>query len=84
MAAKIVRQPNKIALLGVPTSAAAMSAGHEARPQLCAQQASSSGLQSIGYRSFTISATTHPSFTSLMKKVPAREILPAFWPRSKR
>src|SRR4029077_17245312 len=28
-AVKIVRQPNKIALLGAPTSAAAMSAGHE-------------------------------------------------------
>lgn len=32
MAVKIVRQPNKIALLGVPTSAAAMSGGHEAAP----------------------------------------------------
>ncbi len=32
MAVKIVRQPNKIALLGAPTSAAAMSAGHEGAP----------------------------------------------------
>ena len=32
MAVKIVRQANKIALLGAPTSAAAMSAGHEGAP----------------------------------------------------
>jgi arginase len=32
VAVKIVRQPNKIALLGAPTSAAAMSAGHEGAP----------------------------------------------------
>ncbi|MGH9713891.1 MAG: arginase family protein [Candidatus Acidiferrales bacterium] len=32
MAVKIVRQPNKIALLGAPTSAAAMSLGHEGAP----------------------------------------------------
>ena len=32
MAVKIVRQPNKIALLGSPTSAAAMSPGHEGAP----------------------------------------------------
>ncbi len=32
MAVKIVRQPKKIAVLGAPTSAAAMSAGHEAAP----------------------------------------------------
>lgn len=32
MAVKIVRQPNRIALLGAPTSAAAMSAGHEGAP----------------------------------------------------
>ena len=32
MAVKIVRQPNKIALLGSPTSAAAMSLGHEGAP----------------------------------------------------
>jgi arginase len=32
VAVKIVRQPNKIALLGAPTSAAAMSEGHEGAP----------------------------------------------------
>jgi arginase family enzyme len=32
VAVKVVRQPNKIALLGAPTSAAAMSAGHEKAP----------------------------------------------------
>ena len=33
MAAKISRQFNKVVLLGAPTSAAAMSAGHEAAPK---------------------------------------------------
>ena len=33
MAVKVVRQPNKIALLGAPTSAAALSAGHEKAPE---------------------------------------------------
>ena len=33
MAAKIVRQPKKIALLGVPTSAAATAPGREGAPQ---------------------------------------------------
>jgi arginase len=32
VAIKIARQPNKIALLGAPTSAAALSAGHEGAP----------------------------------------------------
>ena len=32
MAVKIVRQPKKIALIGAPTSAAALSAGHERAP----------------------------------------------------
>lgn len=32
MAVKIVRQPSKIAILGAPTSAAAMSLGHEGAP----------------------------------------------------
>ena len=84
MAAKIVRQANKIAVLGVPTSAAAMSAGQRRlHPQRSGQQASSSGLAKLAIR-FQISATTLPSFTSRITKVPAREMFPAFWPVSKR
>jgi arginase len=49
VAVKIVRQPNKIALLGSPTSAAAMSAGHEGAPAALRAAGLVSRLQSIGY-----------------------------------
>jgi arginase len=49
MAVKIVRQPNKIALLGVPTSAAAMSAGHEGAPAALRAAGLIDRLRSIGY-----------------------------------
>ncbi|HKN60891.1 MAG TPA: arginase family protein [Candidatus Acidoferrales bacterium] len=49
MAVKVVRQPNKIALLGVPTSAAAMSAGHEAAPSALRTAGLIERLKSIGY-----------------------------------
>lgn len=49
MAVKVVRQPNKIALLGVPTSAAAMSAGHEAAPAALRSAGLIERLKSIGY-----------------------------------
>ena len=49
MAAKIVRQPNKIALLGSPTSAAAMSPGHEGAPAALRAAGLVDRLQSIGY-----------------------------------
>jgi arginase len=49
VAAKIVRQPNKIALLGSPTSAAAMSAGHEGAPAALRAAGLIERLQSIGY-----------------------------------
>ncbi|MBZ5693775.1 MAG: arginase family protein [Acidobacteriia bacterium] len=48
MAVKIVRQPNKIALLGVPTSAAAMSAGHEGAPAALRAAGLIDRLRSIG------------------------------------
>lgn len=50
MAVKIVRQTNSIALLGVPTSAAAMSAGHEAAPAALRSAGLIERLQSIGYQ----------------------------------
>ena len=50
MAVKIVRQPNKIALLGSPTSAAAMSSGHEGAPAALRAAGLVSRLQSIGYQ----------------------------------
>ncbi len=49
MAVKIVRQPNKIALLGTPTSAAAMSAGHEKAPQALRAAGLADRLRAIGY-----------------------------------
>jgi len=49
VAVKIVRQPNKIALLGSPTSAAAMSPGHEGAPAALRAAGLIDRLRSIGY-----------------------------------
>ncbi len=49
MAVKIVRQRNKIALLGAPTSAAAMSPGHEGAPAALRSAGLVAALSSAGY-----------------------------------
>jgi arginase len=49
VAVKIVRQPNKIIVLGSPTSAAAMSAGHEGAPAALRSAGLIERLRSIGY-----------------------------------
>ena len=49
MAVKVVRQPNKIALLGAPTSAAAMSLGHEGAPAALRAAGLVERLTSIGF-----------------------------------
>mgnify|MGYP001179681149 CR=1 FL=1 len=49
MAVKIVRQVNKIVLLGAPTSAAAMSLGHEGAPAALRTAGLAQRLSSIGY-----------------------------------
>jgi arginase len=49
VAVKIVRQPNKIALLGAPTSAAALSQGHENAPSALRAAGLIERLKSIGY-----------------------------------
>jgi arginase len=49
VAVKIVRQTNKIALLGAPTSAAAMSAGHEGAPTALRAAGLVDRLKTIGY-----------------------------------
>lgn len=49
MAVRIVRQPKQIVVLGAPTSAAAMSAGHEKAPQALRQAGLIEKLQAIGY-----------------------------------
>jgi len=49
VAVKIVRQPNKIALLGAPTSAAAMSPGHEGAPAALRNAGIVERLRAIGY-----------------------------------
>ena len=50
MAAKIVRQPNQIVLLGAPSSAAAMSQGHERAPQALRAAGLVERLSSAGYQ----------------------------------
>jgi len=49
VAVKIVRQANKIVLLGAPTSAAAMSLGHEDAPAALRAAGLAQRLSSIGY-----------------------------------
>lgn len=49
MALRIVRQPKQIVLLGAPTSAAALSAGHEKAPQALRAAGLVDRLQAIGY-----------------------------------
>ncbi|MGH9686323.1 MAG: arginase family protein [Candidatus Acidiferrales bacterium] len=49
MAVKIVRQPSKIIVLGSPTSAAAMSPGHEGAPAALRSAGLLDRLRSIGY-----------------------------------
>jgi len=49
VAVKIVRQPNRIALLGAPTSAAAMSAGHEGAPAALRAAGLADRLRAAGY-----------------------------------
>jgi arginase len=49
VAAKIVRQPNKLILLGSPSSAAAMTAGHEGAPAALRSAGLIDRLRSIGY-----------------------------------
>jgi arginase len=49
VAVKIVRQANKIALLGAPTSAAALSGGHEGAPAALRHAGLIDRLTSIGY-----------------------------------
>lgn len=49
MAVRIVRQPKQIVVLGAPTSAAAMSAGHEKAPKALRQAGLIEKLQAIGY-----------------------------------
>jgi arginase len=49
VAAKIVRQPKKIVLLGAPTSAAALSPGHEGAPSAIRSSGLIERLRTIGY-----------------------------------
>jgi len=49
MAVRIVRQPKQIVLLGAPTSAAALAAGHEKAPQALRAAGLVERLQALGY-----------------------------------
>ncbi len=50
MAAKIARQPNHLVILGAPTSAAAMSLGHEGAPKALRSAGLVPGLEAAGYQ----------------------------------
>jgi arginase len=50
VAVKIARQANRIAILGAPTSAAALSAGHENAPSALRKAALIERLASVGYQ----------------------------------
>lgn len=52
MAVKIVRRPNQIALLGAPTSAAALFPGHEQAPRALREAGLVDRLRSVGYEVF--------------------------------
>jgi arginase len=52
VAVKIVRRPNQIALLGAPTSAAALFPGHEQAPRALRDAGLVDRLRSIGYEVF--------------------------------
>ena len=62
MAVKIVRQPKKIALLGAPTSAAALSPGHEAGPSALRSAGLVDRLKSIGYEVVDLGDDPVPNF----------------------
>lgn len=49
MAVKIVRRPNQIAILGAPTSAAALVPGHELGPRALREAGLADRLRSVGY-----------------------------------
>ena len=49
MAVKVTRQPDKIALLGAPTSAAALSPGHERAPEALRSAGLSEQLRAAGF-----------------------------------
>jgi arginase len=50
VAAKIARQPNRLVILGAPTSAAAMSLGHEGAPKALRSAGLIEQLESAGYQ----------------------------------
>ena len=52
MAVKILRRPNQIALLGAPTSAAALLPGHEHAPRALREAGLLDRLRSVGYEVF--------------------------------
>jgi arginase len=74
VAVKIVRQPNKIALLGSPTSAAAMSSGHEGAPVALRAAGLVGRLQSIGYEITDLGDDPPQTFKSDNESPRARNI----------
>lgn len=64
MAVKIIRQANKIALLGSPSSAAALRAGHERAPAALRQAGLADRLQSAGFEVSDLGDTPTQVFQS--------------------
>ncbi len=62
MAVKIVRQPKKIALIGAPTSAAALRAGHEAAPAALRAAGLVDRLKGAGYEVADLGDCTTQTF----------------------
>ena len=75
MAAKITRQPNKIALLGAPTSAASLSAGHEHAPAKLREAGLVDRLRAVGY-DVTDMGDDHPQLYQSDEESPRSRNLP--------
>ena len=75
MAVKIVRQAKKIALLGAPTSAAALSAGHEGAPAALRNAGLIERLNSLGYEVADL-GDSHPQIYRPDEESPRARNLP--------
>ena len=76
MAVKIVRQPKNIALLGAPTSAASLAAGHERGPQALRAAGLVERLTAAGFPVRDYGDCAHASFRSRRRASPGAQRRP--------
>ncbi|HET9402328.1 MAG TPA: arginase family protein [Candidatus Acidoferrales bacterium] len=76
MAVKIVRQPKKIALIGAPTSAAALSAGHERAPSALRAAGLVTRLSEAGFQVTDLGDTITKTFQADDEHPRARNVGP--------